>query len=67
MYITSLSGSVWGRPGEEALLVYDPASPWRRVRSRRELDSRSEAWHSLWWMLALELITVGVFLLYLSY
>ncbi|TPQ18311.1 hypothetical protein [Streptomyces sporangiiformans] len=67
IYISPLSGRRWGTPGNEALLVYDPASPWRRVRSRRELDSRSEAWASLWWLLSLEVINLTVFLLYLSY
>jgi hypothetical protein len=67
IYISPLSGSTWGTPGEEALLVYDPSSPWRRVRSRRELESRSEAWASLWWLILLETLMAVIFVLYLSY
>ncbi|MER5530424.1 hypothetical protein ABT075_38585 [Streptomyces sp. NPDC002677] len=64
MYISPLRRRILGTPGEETLLVYDPASPWRRVRTREELDSRSEAWHPLWWLLGVEAMIVPLLLLY---
>ncbi|MEU0831044.1 DUF3592 domain-containing protein [Streptomyces sp. NPDC005969] len=67
IYISPLSGTRWGTPGEEALMVYDPSNPWRRVRSRRELEARSEAWSALWWLLAGEVISLAVLLAYLLY
>jgi hypothetical protein len=48
-------------------MVYDPSAPWRRARSRRELDARSEAWFSLWVLIALQTLFGAGFLLYLSY
>ncbi|MER5899216.1 hypothetical protein ABT150_03645 [Streptomyces mirabilis] len=67
IYISPLSGTVWGTPDEEAPIVYDPSAPWRRARSRRELDARSEAWFSLWVLVALQTLFGAGFLLYLSY
>ncbi|MEU6141400.1 hypothetical protein ABZ848_13650 [Streptomyces sp. NPDC047081] len=67
IYISPLRRRILGEPGEETLLVYDPASPWRRVRTREELDSRSEAWHPLGWLLATEAICVAVLIAYLTY
>ncbi|MEU9348579.1 hypothetical protein AB0D74_46030 [Streptomyces sp. NPDC048278] len=64
MYKSPLRTRSLGTPGEETLLVYDPASPWRRVRTRAELDSRSEAWHSLGWLLAVEATIVPILVLY---
>jgi hypothetical protein len=67
IYISPLSGTVWGTPDEEAPIVYDPSAPWRRARSRRELDARSEEWFSLWVLIALQTLFGAGFLLYLSY
>ncbi|MFD3976171.1 DUF3592 domain-containing protein [Streptomyces cyaneofuscatus] len=58
IYVSPLSGRSWGEPGKEAVLVYDPRHPHRFVRSRRELDARSEAWFSLWVLAAAELTMV---------
>ncbi|MDQ0992040.1 DUF3592 domain-containing protein [Streptomyces sp. V3I7] len=55
MYISPLSDGAWASPGERVAIVYDPANPWRRARSRNELDTRSEAWTILWQIAGVEL------------
>ncbi|KAB1988401.1 DUF3592 domain-containing protein [Streptomyces triticiradicis] len=67
IYISPLSGREWGTPGEEAVMIYDPSHPWRIVRSRRELDTRSEAWSSLWTMLVVQVLLCAPFVGYINY
>ncbi|MEU3820237.1 DUF3592 domain-containing protein [Streptomyces sp. NPDC030392] len=66
-YRSRLSGRSWGTPGEEAVLVYDPALPRVFVRSRRELTARQEAWLILWWMLGMEALMIVGFVLVVLY
>ncbi|MFE5963182.1 DUF3592 domain-containing protein [Streptomyces rubiginosohelvolus] len=58
IYASPLSGGRWGEPGKAAVLVYDPRHPHRFVRSRRELNARSEAWFSLGVLAAAEITMV---------
>ncbi|MEU6241662.1 DUF3592 domain-containing protein [Streptomyces sp. NPDC047024] len=55
IYISPLSDGAWASPGERVAIVYDPANPWRRARSRNELATRSESWTIVWQILAVEL------------
>ncbi|MCZ4117882.1 DUF3592 domain-containing protein [Streptomyces sp. H39-S7] len=56
IYISPLSAGPFGYAGEEIDIVFDPKNPDRRARSIRELEKRSEAWFSLWWMMGIEMI-----------
>ncbi|NWF26947.1 hypothetical protein HW130_11810 [Streptomyces sp. PKU-EA00015] len=66
-YKTALSDRFWGTPGEPADLVYDPSSPWRRVRTKRQLSTRSEGWAVLWSGLLVEVVFLAGYVLYLNY
>lgn len=66
-YRSPLSGRSWGTPGREAVLVYDPSSPRRFVRSRGELSARPEALVILWWMLGMEVVMILGFVLVALY
>ncbi|MFG3197491.1 DUF3592 domain-containing protein [Streptomyces sp. NPDC048208] len=55
LYMSPLSDGAWATPGERVAMVYDPANPWRRARSRSQLATRSEAWTVVWQIAAVEL------------
>ncbi|MFJ9855765.1 hypothetical protein [Streptomyces sp. NPDC101150] len=56
IYISSLRAGPLAHEGDGVTIVYDPKSPDSRARCESELCERSEAWHSLWVLAAIELL-----------